>query len=356
MSTTIICDNVYQLYLAWALDTLGAWPFKIGTIISVGDRQLAGSVADVAAAIGWRHLHRHCPSSFGGQVVCGTALALRPPALFRKVLKDTQSLIVFNDTHPCAVKIRGLCRQAVVVMIEEGTGLHRSRPIGRWSSRWWLSRLLVQELNVSGRQGEAPWVDELWVSQTDHLTPLQQRKRIAVFDRAAAVGAMRQRWGASPDLPGGDGPILLVLGQPFVEDGVLTRSQAEAMHQEIAAAITPDLRSRMVSVYKPHPREREPQQNATRLLGSSALILDRHVPFEVLSFGRRQVFALSLTSGAVRGLPGVWACVSAARCFPALALEIGSADVFPGVRFLDDLDDLPRAIDAFLISTPRELT
>lgn len=356
MSTTLICDNVYQLYLAWALETLGAWPFKVGTMISVGDHYLAARSADVAVEIGWRHLHRWCPSSFGGQVVCGTALALRPPARFRELLSDTRSLIVFNDTHPCTVQIRGLCRQAPVTMIEEGTGLHRSRLIGRWSGRRWLSHLLVQELNLSGRQGEAPWVDELWVSHTDSLTPAQQRKRVVTFDRGAAVSAMRRRWGALPDLPEGDGPILLVVGQPFVEDGVLTRGQAEAMHREIAAALPPDLRGRMVCAYKPHPRERGPQHNATRILGGGALVLDRHVPLEILDFGARPVFALSLTSGAVRGLPGAWTCVSAARCFPPLAWEIGSANMFPGVRFLDDLGELPRTIDAFLTSTPRDLT
>ena len=347
MSGLLVCDNVYQLQLGWAMHALHLGAYRIGAVISIGDVRLGHRARDIAAQAGWQHLHVSCPPSFHGQLARAVMLGIRPPRGLRTVLRSTRALIIFNDTHPCTARIRSLCPGARVSLIEEGTGLHRSRPVGRLSPRRWLGGRLVRGLNVSGRQGEAPWVDELWVTQTHALTPAQQRKRVRTFDRQAAVAEMRRSCGVEAGLGDDDRPVLLLLGQPFVEDGVLTRRAFDSMLDALSAALGSSV-DRMRRVYKPHPREREPRRSAGRALGSGVVMLDQHVPLETLDFGSRRLFVLSFTSGAVRQLGDTWRCVSVARCFPTLAGEIGDVRTYAGVTFLEHLLELPGEVAAFI--------
>jgi hypothetical protein len=281
-----------------------------------------------------------------------TALAIRLPGGLRDLLEATRHIILFNDLHPCAVQIRARCRAAAVSLIEEGTGLHRGRPQGRLSARRWLTAMLVPGSNLSGRQGESPWIETLWVTQTESLTPAHRRKRIVTFDRGAIITEIRRRWGTRPDLPHDNRPLLLLVGQPFVEDGVLTRRQLDAMLDAVSAAVPDEARCRVVIAYKPHPREQAPGRSASRVFGDEVLILDRDAPLETMDFEGRRVFLLSFTSGAVRGLTDNWRRVSAAACFPALMPEIGSASSFGGVMFPRDLSQLRSEITTFIASTP----
>ena len=321
-------------------------------MISVGGGLLEERAAEVAARSGWRHVHVTCPSSFVGQLARSLALLVRPPDNLRLAIAGTQALVVFNDTHPCTVQIRGRCRQAPVSLVEEGTGLHRTRPFEH--GRRWLARVFAPALNASGRQGEARWVDELWVSHVGSLTPAQRLKRIETFDRTAVVAEIRRGWSTVPAMPEDARPVLLLLGQPFVEDQVMTRSQAGAMFDAVAAALPKGIDGRMVLAYKPHPREQRPGPTSASVLGPSAIVLDQHVPLEAMDFGERRLFVLSFTSGAMRGLAGAWHCVSVAGCFPALAREIGETSMFPGLNFLGDLGQLPRELEAFLARATRE--
>lgn len=351
MCTTLVCDNLYQLYVGQALCTLRSGPATSGCVVSIGDDYLEARAEEAAGDLGWRSHHIACPPAPLGQFARAAALKVRTRGDLHGLLGATRQLLIFNDTHPCTVQIRACCRGATVTLIEEGTGLHRSRPVGMLSARRWLGRLLVPGLNVSGRQGEAPWVDALWVSHEDTLTPVQRRKHIMRFDRAAIVGDIRRRWGTVAQLPGDGRPVLLFLGQPFVEDRVLTRRQLEAMLGAVSAALPGDLGAWMLRAYKPHPREQAPAPAAARLLGRDVLVLDQHVPLESMDFGGRRMLVLFFTSGAVRGLTDGWRCVSLAGCFPALASEIGGEESFSGVTFLRDLGGLPAEVATFLEPT-----
>jgi len=351
MSTVLVCDNVYQLYLGWAMRVMYLRAYRISTMISIGGAPLQQRARDLAAKGGWRHVHVPCPSTFQGQLARAVMLGIRPPRGLREALRATRALIIFNDTHPCTARIRSQCAGATVSMIEEGTGVHRSRPAGGLAARPWLGGRLVRGLNASGRHGEAPWVNELWVTQTHALTPAQRGKRVRTFDRKAVIAEMRRSCGVDAGLPADGRPVLLLLGQPFVEDRVLRRRAFESMLNALSVALgsTPE---GMLRVYKPHPRERQPRQSAIRALGTDVLILDQHAPLEALDFGRHRLLVVSFTSGAVRQLADTWKCISVAGCFPALAREIGDVRTYAGVTFLADLTRLPGELDAFVDAAP----
>lgn len=352
MSAILVCDNTYQLCLGWAMRDTHLRAYRISAVISIGDDRLRHRARDVAAKGEWRHLHVSCPRSFHGQVARAVMLGIRPPRSLRAMLRAIRALIIFNDTHPCTARIRSLCSGATVSLIEEGTGLHLTRPVGGLSPRRWLGSRLVRGLNVSGRQGEAPWVNELWVTQTHALTPVQQGKRVRIFNRKAVIAEMRRSCGVDAGLPDNGRPVLLLLGQPFVEDGVLTRRAFDSMLDALSAALGSAAQG-MLRVYKPHPRERQPQRSAGRALGTDVVMLDQHAPLETLDFGQHRLLVLSFTSGAVRQLADTWRCLSVARCFPALAREIGDVQTYVGVTFLQHLPELTGELAAFVDAAPR---
>lgn len=346
MSASLVCDNVYQLYVGLAMHALHLRAYRIGAVISIGDARLRDCASDAASKAGWHHIHVSCPPSFYGQLACAVSLGLRLPSGLRDVLRATRALIVFNDTHPCTAQLRRQCPDASVSLVEEGTGLHRSRPVSRMSPRRWLGGRVVHGLSLSGRQGEASWVDELWVTQTHALTPAQRGKRISTFDRREIVAEMRRSHGVDAGLPDTDEPVLLLLGQPFVEDGVLTRRAFDSMLDPLSSAIR-NASPGILRVYKPHPRERQPRVSADRALGAAAVMLDGHAPLEVLAFGRHRLLVLFFTSGAVRDLADTWRCISVASCFPELAGEIGDERTYAGVTFPRSLRELSVELTAF---------
>ena len=339
MSTALICDNAYQLHLGEALNRLGLLPDRVGALVSLGDTRLSWRARGIAEAASWRHVHVGCAASFWAQVGCAVALRLAPPKPLREAINGVRAIVIFNDTHPCTVQLRKLFPSASVTLVEEGTGLHRTRHIDRWLPRRWLGRLLVPGLTITGRQGESPWVDQLWVSQDHALTPAQRQKPIVMFDRRAAITEMRRAHGIRADLPADGRPVLLVLGQPFVEDGVLTRARLRSMLDAVATAIGHD-DGAMMRAYKPHPRERQGAHNAAHVLGPGATILDQYTPLELLDFNEAPVLLLTFASSAARQGAANWRCVSLAPCFPLLAGEIGDERTFPGVTFLRELGEL----------------
>ena len=330
--TTLVCDNVYQLYLAWALSSLEMLPHRIDGVLSIGESRVEKRAAEVAAELGARHAHLVYGASVKRQAGARRSIG-RLSARVRALLEPTRHLVIFNDLHPGTIGIYRRCRPVTVSLIEEGVGVHRTR---RANGR-----------ARPGRMGEAPWIDELWVSQTETLTPYQRRKRIVTFDRGQAIAAMRGRWATTPKLADGTRPLLLMIGQPFVEDRVLTRAQFDAILDDVAGAIPGTIRARVSLAYKPHPRERAPRRAAARAFGEDVVMLDQEAPLETLDFGNRRLFVLTFTSGATRALADDWRVVSVVRCFPALAGELEDPRTYPGVTFLDALSGLRPQLEAF---------
>ena len=345
---TIICDNVYQLLIAWGLHATGALPERVGTVVSIGSRLLMQRSANVAAAMGATAIHVACGDDPLAQLACAARLRLSTSGALSEAIRAAGRLTVFNDVHPVTV---GLCRYrqgAVVSLVEEGVGVHRHRHIGWLSPMRWLGTALVPGLNVSGRMGEAAWVDELWVSDASTLSANQQRKRIRVISSAAMIDEIRRRWPSASGLPDDPRPLLLFLGQPFVEDGVIGRREFDDMLQAIANAIPQSSRRRMLCAYKPHPRERDGQAAAARLFGDEAVLLDGNVPIEAIDLRERDIFLAAFTSGGLRNLTDARRRISVASCFPRLLSEIGDRGIFPNVTFLTSLDQLPIELDHFL--------
>jgi hypothetical protein len=342
---TAVCDTSYQLLTVWGLRESGFLQEAPEIVLSIGDERLRGRADAIASALGTTHHHVAFPDRPLARLRASRRLVRELPPDVRDRLAHAERLLVFNDAHPATVAIRRACRRADTVLIEEGIGVHRTRPMRAFDR--WLGRLVAPGLNTSGRQGEAAWVDELWVSQTDTLTPAQRRARVKSFDRAALLETMRRRWRVSAALAG-EGPVLLFVGQPFVEDGVLTADQRRRVHAEVRAALAPDLVARVSAAYKPHPRETGPEQSARELFAEDVVLLDRDLPLEVMDLGDRPVMVVAMTSGSLRGVPAFWRCVSIAHCFPWLTGEAGSATIFPGVRFIDRIESLGEELRRFL--------
>ena len=349
----LVCDNTYQLLVGLALHRLGrfAWPVK--TLVTLGSVGFDERARQFATNDGIDRFHISVPVSEWAQVDHLRRLLRTFPAQLAERLSGARSLAVFNDLHPYAALIRHFAPAARVTHVEEGVGTHRSRPLDVQTTNCLPYRILdrteLPELHLSERMGEAPWIDALLVSQTDTLTSVQARKKVETFDLADVMTEIRRNWGQRAVLPETDQrPVVLLVGQPFVEDGVLREGDIDAVLQDIAGELPEALADRAITAYKPHPRETAPEPRARRIFGSGARMLSPDIPLELVDFEERKVLVLGFNSGGLRSLGVSYRCISLSNCFDRLRQDIGSPTIYPGTVFLDDLNRLAGEIGAFL--------
>jgi hypothetical protein len=346
----VLCDNAYQVLLAGAMARAGSFDGPVSLLATLGTSALHKLGHEIAADIGARHVAVRLPASPIGQLAALARLRLAPPTALIGALRRTQKMFIFNDEHPAVALMARHCPNAHIVLIEEGVGALRTRHCYPARVEGWARRMrLVPHLRVGGRHGEAPWVDELWLSTSEGLSHAQRTKRFRLIDIATILSLARHQWGRAAGLPPGRKPLLIYLGQPLVEDGALATRRLAAIQESLGQTLARVPVARLDRVYKAHPRERRAREAAQRLFGDPACLVQGSLPLELIDFEDRCVIGIGLSSGGLRSLALLGhAALCLAPCFPDTVEQIGRREAFAEVRFIESIDDLGPVIDGLL--------
>lgn len=222
--------------------------------------------------------------------------SLKNLSAFRKHMKELsqklkifcfRNIYIYNDVDPVAQWIlKNTAHSGDVILTEEGIGLYRdTKKRHEFLFRLFGKIVFGKTFENVNRIGQSSCVTKIVCSRPENLSVLQKEKRLELL-KPLHYQELAERLGVS-QIAGGN----WFIGQPLVEDGVMTK---EKYFEVVEDLIGLSQKMGRQLIIKPHPRER-----LEKYTGFEALLSSAEIPVEMLVDTAAETWIFTLYSSAV---------------------------------------------------------